>query len=192
MIDSLDFETRLIAMARQSSWFFPALIAARNLELTSWCIGAGAVRNLVWDALHGFAAPSALSDIDLAHFDERNLSAEQDRRLEHRLTGTYPNAQWEVTNQAAVHRWFEASFGYAVRPLTSLKDAVGSWPEYATSVGLTLNPDDSITVIAPYGLDDLFKMVIRRNPARVSIEAYEARIKQKQYATRWQQVTIIR
>ena len=45
-----------------------------------------------------------------------------------------PDVPWEVTNQAHVHLWFEEHFGHAVPPLSSLSDAVASWPEYATSV----------------------------------------------------------
>ncbi|CAJ0813243.1 nucleotidyltransferase family protein [Ralstonia flaminis] len=187
----MSLEARLVTIARQSPWFFSALVAARNLQLDSWCIGAGAVRNLVWDALHAFRSPSALADLDLAYFDESDLSPQRERDIQRQLVATHACVQWEVTNQAAVHTWFQATFGYAVRPLVSLEDAVGSWPEYATSVGLTLNADDSITVIAPHGLDDLFGMVIRRNPARVSIETYRERIAQKRYTERWPRVTIV-
>ncbi|WP_309486125.1 nucleotidyltransferase family protein [Burkholderia sp. MBR-1] len=108
--------------------------------------------------------PSALSDIDVAYFDSTDLSAERDATFQSLLAHTHPQFPWEVTNQAAVHTWFEATFGHAVPPFRSLEAAVASWPEYATAVGLTLLPDDSIKVTAPYGLDDLFAMVVRRNP----------------------------
>jgi hypothetical protein len=186
-----DPETRLVAIARESTWFWPALVAVRSLSLPSWCIGAGAVRNLVWDSLHDFQTPSALSDIDVAHFDASDLSAERDVEIQRRLTNVHPFAPWEVTNQAAVHIWFEATFGHSVSPLISLHDAVASWPEFATSVGLTLRDDDSIDVIAPHGLDDLFAMVVRRNPARVSVDTYWRRVEQKQYRKRWPQVTVV-
>ena len=186
-----DLHARLVTLARESEWFWPALVAVRGLHLSSWCIGAGAVRNLVWDALHGFHTPSALSDIDVARFDAADLSAQADAQMQRRLTDAHPLVPWEVTNQAAVHTWFEAAFGYAVSPLVSLEDAVASWPEFATSVGLTLRDDDSIDVIAPYGLDDLFAMVVRRNPARVSVDTFRKRIEQKQYRKRWPRVTIV-
>ncbi|WP_175035922.1 nucleotidyltransferase family protein [Burkholderia lata] len=188
---STDFEANLIALARESSWFWPALVAVRTLNLPSWCIGAGAVRNLVWDSLHGLDTPSALSDIDVAYFDSTDLSAERDATFQSLLAHTHPQFPWEVTNQAAVHTWFEATFGHAVPPFRSLEAAVASWPEYATAVGLTLLPDDSIKVTAPYGLDDLFAMVVRRNPARVSVATYQERVAQKQYRNRWPRAVIV-
>lgn len=184
-------QTRLVTIARESKWFWSALVAVRSLNLPSWCIGAGAVRNLVWDSLHDFRTPSALSDIDVAHFDASDLSAENDAKIQRRLSNVHPFAPWEVTNQASVHTWFEAAFGHSVSRLVSLEDAVASWPEFATSVGLTLRDDDSIDVIAPYGLDDLFAMVVRRNPTRVSVDTYRKRIEQKQYQKRWPHVTIV-
>ena len=71
-----------------------------------------------------------------------------------------------------MHLWFEQHFGHAVAPLRSLDEAVASWPEFATAVGLWLDDDDRLHVIAPHGLDDLFAMVVRRNPVRVSVETY--------------------
>jgi hypothetical protein len=182
---------RLRDIARASAWFAPALRAVRDLGLPSWCIGAGAVRNLVWDALHGHSAPTQLADLDVAYFDASDLAPERDAELQRRLEAALPGVPWEVTNQAAVHHWFEAYFGYPVRPLRSLQEAVASWPEYATSVGLTLDRDDSIDIIAPHGLDDLFACVVRRNPTRASAETYRQRIEQKKYALRWPLVTVV-
>ena len=168
-----------------------ALAQVRALRLHRWCVGAGAVRNLVWDALHEAATPSALADIDVAHFDAGDLSSERDAALQLQLQSMAPETPWEVTNQAGVHLWFEEHFGHAVAPLQSLEEAVASWPEYATAVGLSLDDDDRLHVIAPYGLEDLFAMVVRRNPARVSVETYRRRIATKRYAQRWPRVTII-
>ena len=186
-----ELETRLVAIAQASDWFMPALRAVRDLGLASWCIGAGAVRNLVWDALHERPWPSALADVDVAYFDSSNLAPERDAQLQARLVAVLPHVPWEVTNQAAVHHWFEGHFGHPVGPLDSLEEAVASWPEYATSVGLAMTADDSIHVIAPHGLDDLFSMVVRRNPARVSVATYRQRVAQKRFAERWPQVTIV-
>lgn len=183
--------TRLAAIARESTWFWPALVAARSLNLPSWCIGAGAVRNLVWDSLHGYQTPSDLPDIDVAHFNATDLSAGHDVEIQCRLNDRYPFVPWEVTNQAGVHVWFESTFGHPVTPLASLEDAVATWPEFATSVGVSLRDDDSIDVIAPYGLDDLFAMIVRRNPARVSIDTFRKRVEQKQYQKRWPRVRVI-
>ena len=187
----VSLQDELLAIARASPWFMEALQAVRTLGLASWCIGAGAVRNLVWDALHGHAVPSALADVDVAYFDPADPGADAERALQRRLDTAAPGYPWEVTNQARVHLWFEDVFGHAVPPLESLEAAVASWPEFATAVGITLDEAGGLRVIAPHGLDDLFSMVVRRNPARVSLETYRQRVAQKRYAERWPRVRVI-
>ncbi|WP_227789464.1 MULTISPECIES: nucleotidyltransferase family protein [Burkholderia] len=174
---------KLIGIASRSTWCMSALSAVREMQLDSWCIGGGAIRNLVWDSLHGYETPTYLPDVDVAYFDSSDLSSTRDAEIQQRLAARCPEIPWEVTNQAAVHLWFESVFGHPVPPLTSLAEAIASWPEYATAVGLSLLQDGTIDVCAPHGVDDLFSMVIRRNPTRVSIETYRRRIEQKNTAT---------
>jgi uncharacterized protein len=181
----------LIRITHTTPWLMRALEAGASLGLRSWCIGAGAVRNAVWDRLHGYTTPSILSDIDFAYFDADDLNKETEDQVQARLQAALPGVPWEATNQAAVHLWFEGHFGHSVAPLTSLQEAVASWPEYATSVALSYTESQAIEVIAPHGLEDLFAMRVRRNPARVSPATYAQRIEQKQYAKRWPRVTIV-
>jgi len=184
-------EARLVDLVRTAPWFMDALAHVRALRLPAWCVGAGAVRNLVWDALHGHVVPSTLADIDVAHFDASDLSSAQDARLQQRLRSSAPGLPWEVTNQAGVHLWFERHFGHAVGPLCSLDEAVASWPEFATCVGVWLDDRDRVHVIAPHGLDDLFGMVVRRNPMRVSLRTYRERVAGKRYGERWPLVRVV-
>lgn len=168
-----------------------ALRAGQSLRLESWGIGAGALRNLVWDHLHEHQVQSTLSDVDFAYFDVDNLDSARDKELQEILRMRCPGLPWEVTNQAAVHLWFEGYFGHSVQPLESLEAAVASWPEYATSVAVTLTDKFDIRIIAPVGLDDLLSMRVRRNPARVSLDTYRQRTAEKRYRERWPRVTVI-
>ena len=72
-----------------------------------------------------------------------------------------------------------------------MEQAVATWPETALAVGVGLQADGTITITAPLGLDDLFSMVARRNPSRVSAESYEKRIAEKEYSKRWPGVRIV-
>lgn len=185
---------QLIALVRESERFKAWLRTVRTLGLSSWCIGAGAVRNLVWDARSGHGAPSVLADVDVAYFDATDISVERDAQLQRTLQALMPNVPWEVTNQAGVHQWFESVFGRAVAPLHSLEGAIATWPEFVTCIGITLTDDDEIRVIAPHGsltFDDLFSMTIRHNPVRATVANYNERVAKKKYAARWPSVTIL-
>jgi uncharacterized protein len=96
-----DHQERLKDIAQASPWFMRALQAASELSLPSWCIGAGAGRNLVWDYLHGYTSPSLLSDIDLAYFDQDELPSKEHHHQKG-IKNSCPDLPWEVTNQAHV------------------------------------------------------------------------------------------
>ena len=183
-------EMELIEIVRSTPWFMRALRAVRQLELSNWCIGAGALRNATWDTLHEKAEPLPLADVDVAHFDRVDLSRQRDHEIEDELRRLEPDLPWEVTNQAGVHLWFEREFGHPVGALASLEEAVASWPETATSAAVWLDREDGLHVIAPLGLDDLLGMVVRRNPRRVSLESYRHRLETKGYREYWPKVRV--
>jgi hypothetical protein len=183
-------ETKLLAILDEHPWFLAALDAVSDLGLSHWCIGAGVIRNIVFDYLDG-ASTTTIRDVDVAYFDLSNLSEHKDREYEDILKDRMHNVPWEVTNQAAVHQWFHRKFGYRVPPVHSIEEAVATWPETCTSVAVTKVHKGEYKVYAPCGLEDLFGMVIRRNPARVDVRTYNARISNKKYNQRWKSVTII-
>ena len=82
-------------------------------------------------------------------------------------------------------------FRYKVEPLTDIEDAISTWPETCTSIGVTLTQSNDLKVYAPCGLDDLFNLIIRRNPKRVDVRTYHKRIQNKKYQQKWGSVKII-
>ena len=186
-----DLEARLVGLVRSSVVLMRALRAARDVGPPDWLIGAGAIRDRVWDHLHGFAPNTPSKDLDVVFFDPRSVGGKRERDIHRELSGIAPDICWDVTNQAAVHLWYPQVFGLEVEPLTSSADGVGTWPETATAVGVRLLKDDTIRVVAPCGLKDLFGMVCRRNPRRVTVDHYRHRLQTKQIAKRWPRVTIL-
>ncbi|MDN3576870.1 nucleotidyltransferase family protein [Chitinimonas viridis] len=187
-----DLAARLLALVAASPWLMAALRAARTLGLPDWCLAAGVVRNMVWDAAHGRTPqPWPESDVDLVYFDATVTDTAHDAGLQARLTGLVPSLVWEVSNQAQVHCWFERYFGHPTAPITSLAEGIASWPETATAVGVWLDHADQLQLVAPLGLEDLFGLLVRRNPAHVSIATYRQRIADKRYAERWPLLTIL-
>jgi hypothetical protein len=72
----------------------------------------------------------------------------------------------EVRNQARVHLWFEGKFGEPYTPLTSSAEALGRFTSTTFAVGARLEADGSMTLVAPFGLEDLFGLKLRPNPTR--------------------------
>jgi hypothetical protein len=186
-----ELEARLVGLVRGSPVLMRALRAARSVNPPDWVIGAGAIRDRVWDHLHGFTRATPVKDVDLAFFDPTSLGSERERGVQRVLNAQAPELVWDVTNQAGVHLWYPHVFGVEVNPLTSTSDAVGTWPETATAIGVRLLSDDTIRVVAPCGLDDLFGLICRRNPRWATREQYRRRVENKQVAKRWPRVRIV-
>jgi uncharacterized protein len=183
------YEQRLCRLVEESAELMKALRAVGSLGLPSWCIGAGVIRSLVWDALHDRPEPTLTIDVDVAYFDA-DVSSTFDDQLQVRLSDLIPDIRWDVVNQARVHEWLVGDDGQPVMPLTSLEDGVATWPEFATCVGVYLDGDHAIRVIAPYGLSDLFDLLVRHNPRRASAATYMERVKTKRFERRWPRLRI--
>jgi hypothetical protein len=174
--------SELLEIVTATPWLMGVLARARDEQLPDWFVGAGAVRDVVWDTrLGGGFDASRVADVDLVYFDPSDLTKAREHEIEARL-----GEQWDVTNQAAVHTWFHTKFGgEPVAPLTSTADGIATWPEYATCVGVRLEDDDTLTVCAPHGLDDLLDGVWRTNPVRVSEAEAAGRLARKAPGKRW-------
>ena len=188
-----DHAHELIELIRSSASMMRVLRAVRDEQIPDAWIGAGVLRDLVWGERYGAGfSPDEVRDVDVAFFDPHDLSRANDDTTTERLQRQLPAIPWEAKNQAAVHTWYPDKFGgAAVEPLTSIHDAVGTWPETATAVAVRLGADGLIKICAPLGIADLLDGVWRRNPRRVDIQGSLARLARHQPATRWSRVSVI-
>jgi uncharacterized protein len=175
---------RLAAVLRGAPALMEALRVAREVAAPDWLISAGAIRDTVWDDLHD-RPPALPRDIDVNFFDPSDLTPARDEAVEAALRERAPQLPWEAKNQAAVHLWYPRVFGVEVPPFDATAEAVATFPETASCVGVRLLADEDLLVVAPYGLADLFGCVCRHNPARVSRDFYERRAAEKGWASRW-------
>lgn len=167
------------------------LHAARDHGPTDGCIGAGVVRSLVWNHLHGYPAGShAPADVDFVYHDPADLTAGHEASVAKRLSAAAPDAAWEVVNQARVHLWHRDSAGVAPPSAASLTAGIATWPETATCVAVRLTRDGLVDIIAPHGLADLFGLVLRPSPA-ADRQAYASRLVAKRHAEIWPRLTVI-
>lgn len=182
----------LVPILTGCEWFMDRLRDIAAVEVPDSWIGAGAIRDLVWDERFGDGFdPENVRDVDVAFFDARDLTAERDAHVEDALLARNPTVRWDAKNQARVHVWYPERFGVEVEPLQSAADGIATWPEYATCVGARLTPGGTIELAAPHGLDDLLDGVWRCNPVRVTSDEYGRRLERKNPATRWPGVRIV-
>jgi hypothetical protein len=167
------------------------LVAIRPLALPEWRLVAGCLYQTVWNVLTGRPRRTGIKDYDLAYFEGSDLSWEAEDAVIRRVaaaTRGFPGTV-EIRNQARVHLWFEQRFGMAYPPLACAAAALERSASVVPGVGVRLAPDGRLDIAAPFGLDDLFAMVIRPNRAldnRLPHQAKAARAK-----AIWPEVTVI-
>ena len=144
----------VIQLLHSDLWRMRILRTARSLNLPDWCISAGFVRNMVWDLLHGIH--STKTDIDVVYFDAKNTEEDVEKEYEHALSAIL-DEPWSVKNQARMALRNKQVY-------RSTEDAIAHYPETATAVGVRLERGGTITLIAPYGIEDVTSGIIRATP----------------------------
>jgi uncharacterized protein len=172
---------RLAAILRNDPLRLNALAVLAALHLPDAWIAAGFVREAVWDHLHGRPPGPPQGDVDVVWFDRERTTDADDRRLETALVAQRPALAWSVKNQARMH------IRNGDPPYRHSTDAMRHWPETATAVGARLAADGSLEIAAPFGLDDLFGLVVRPTPAFVGAKRpiYQQRVADKRWLVRW-------
>lgn len=177
-----DFTTEFINIIENDAWMLRILETVRNLHLPDCWIGAGFVRNKIWDYKHN-SKRTSLNDVDVIYFDKSDTSKARELALEEQLKAIDPSVNWSVKNQARMH----VRNGHS--PYKNCLEAISYWPETATSIAIQLNSDNQIEYIAPYGLDDVFNLVVRPTP-NFDLTTYRNRIASKKWEDTWKRLVI--
>jgi hypothetical protein len=184
-------QVALCAIVRASPLLMGALTALRRLGLPDALIASGAIYNTVWNVLTGRPPLTGIKDIDIAYFDGTDLSWEAEDAVIHCATPAFADlpVPVEIRNQARVHLWFPEKFGTPYPQLSSSADMLTRFASRTHAVAVRLEPDDSLTLFAPYGLADLFAFRITPNPVldnRLTHETKAARAK-----AIWPELTVV-
>lgn len=185
-------EGRLADIIRADAGLMHVLTTVRALDLPDWRLVSGAVYQAVWNVKTGRSAGYGIKDYDLAYFDGSDLSYDAEDVVIKRVAAAFDEpfrSQVEVRNQARVHLWFQDRFGEPYEALESTDEALGRFVAPTFAVGVRLEGDDTISVAAPFGLDDVFSMTIRPNPNRPLAKGWAKTVKNAR--GRWPELTVI-
>ena len=157
------------------------LSLVRSLELPDCWVAAGFVRSAAWDFLHGRPPGRHFDDVDVVWFDPASADPAEDLRWEARLRRQDGSIAWSVKNQARMHlRNGDAPYASAV-------DAMRHWPETATAVAARADGAGGLEIAAPYGLADLFDLVVRPTPPFMGEKrpVFRDRVRTKEWLRIW-------
>jgi uncharacterized protein len=187
----MEREKELTYIIENDKRLMNVLRIARSADLPNWYIGAGLVRNAVWDYLHDAPGKTPIRDIDFIYFSCEKID---ESGIRESLSQALPDVEWDLKNSAFVHEWYQLKKGIMRPPLHSTEEDINGWPEIASCIGIQLTLADQILIYAPYGIDDLMDMVFRRNknnPYSVTPEIFQQRVIDKHIMERWPKATII-
>ena len=188
-----DISTQVEALQqiiKQSPALSEILQKSRALNIENYYIGAGCIAQTVWNYITGLPLDYGISDIDFAYFDT-NMESTAENAVILKMNDSVSDLSIsiDVKNQARVHLWYENHFGYKIEPYNSLEDAINTWPTTATSIGVRLDEDGRFSVYAPYGLNDLFGMIVRANKTQITEKIYNQKV--AKWIAKWPDLTII-
>lgn len=170
-------ERDIVTLIEKDEWMMAVLKIADELNLPDWIIGAGFVRNKVWDCLHDYSKPNR-TDVDLVYFDVNGNDYEADKKLSEKVKGE-TGIDFEIVNQKYTHAWRNTP------PNTSTEQSISTWSDTATCVGVTLK-GGRVKLVAPLGIEDLVRLIVRPNPTiSGDIENFKRRVKEKRWLQKW-------
>ena len=173
-------QARTEALLRADPLRMACLWAARELALPDWALGAGFVRNLIWDHLHHKTEPTPLNDIDLIYLDPGDPEGADEREHEAWLAVRVPGQHWEVRNQARMH------VRQQVAPFTSSLEALSHWVEVPTCIGVRLLANDEFEWLAPHGFGHNWSLRVSANPrCRQDSQVFVQRVQDKGWQSIW-------
>lgn len=173
-------------VVRSDDWMMQVLQAAEALQLPDWWIGAGFLRNKIWDALEGLESGRS-RDVDLVYFNPDDTRPETDWRYDEYMKKKHPFAEWEVRNQARMH------YVNNSEPYTSTADGISNWVETATCVAVRLKSDE-LEFLFCYGVEDLLNLIARpieafRTPGLLPV--FHRRVAEKKWRERWPHLQVV-
>jgi hypothetical protein len=181
----------LEGIIRASPLLMEVLEGLREVDLPDWLLVSGAIYNLAWNTLTNRPSLTGIKDVDVVYFEPGDLSYDAEDRVIRRLGERFAHLPRpvEVRNQARVHLWFPQKFGQPFTPLTSSAEMLARYASKTHAVGARLLAGDSLKIIAPFGLDDMFSFRMVPNPALFNRPAHEAKAARAKVI--WPELTIV-
>ena len=182
---------RLHAMLLQNKTLQVLLDRAGELGMSNWYVGAGCISQTVWNSLHGFDPEHAIKDYDLVYYDGGDISYEAEDKIIQQAKDVFKDigVHIDIINEARVHLWIEQKLGYSIDQYKNVEEAISTWPTTITCVGI--NRMHGVTkVFAPFGLDDVFNMVIRPNKYFSKKEIYDSKV--EKWTKIWPKLTVVK
>ena len=175
-------ETSLKELFSKNSDIMEILAIINQLNLNDCWLCAETLRNYVWNYLSK-QKTSLISDVDIIFYDP-DISYKETLEIEKNLKNKYPLYDWELKNQVYMN-----IHNPNTKPYLSSADALAKFPETCTAIGLRLDSNNQLELLAPCGIKDLVSLTIKPAPFFMEntdrMVVYHQRVEKKQWLKKW-------
>ncbi|MBQ3511219.1 MAG: nucleotidyltransferase family protein [Bacilli bacterium] len=164
--------------------------AKNNPKFRNYYVGAGGVNQTVFNYYHGYDINYGIKDFDIVYYDNDESYEAEDiiiKDLERKLS--HIDTSFDIKNQGRVYIWYNEKYGTNRDKYTSVEDAISSWGATVTCIGVRLE-NNELKVYCPYGLNDIFSMIIRPVKKDFEKESYIKRA--SKWKEKWKKLKIIK
>ncbi|MFT3809399.1 MAG: nucleotidyltransferase family protein [Micropepsaceae bacterium] len=155
----------------------------------AWLV-SGCVFQAVWNGLTGRAPGYGINDYDVFYFDPDDSYEAEDAVIKRCAAALGDlTAEVQVRNQARVPLWYPQKFGRPYAPVANATEGLERFLAPCCAVGIR-RKGGRVEIAAPFGLADVFAMVIRPNELTTGPQdQYES--KAARWKSKWPEIRVL-
>jgi len=179
---------RFIRAIRSNAIVGEILKRLPDLALPDAWLAGGCLFQTVWNVLHGDAPSRGIKDYDVFYFDATDLSKAAEERINRGAALSFAGlgCEVELRNQARVHLWYEDEFGVSGYPaLRRSTEGIDRFLAVCCMVAVRPTRGGEVDLYAPFGVDDVFNLIMRPNPLFPTAPRDRYALKAKRWQTLW-------
>ncbi|KAI1064958.1 hypothetical protein LB507_001240 [Fusarium sp. FIESC RH6] len=176
---------------QQNKTLITVLERAAGMNLPNWYLAAGALTQTVWNVVTEKDPEQGIDDYDLIYFDGSDLSWEAEDKMIQKGKTIFADipVEVEIRNQARVHLWYEKKFGKPCPQHRSSEGSMLTWGTNTALIGVRLRNDGEWDIYAPWGLSDMFRLIVRPNQQIMTEETWNKKV--QRWIKIWPEITVM-
>ena len=161
-----------------------------NQDFKNHYLAAGCVNQTIFNYYHNYDLDYGIGDYDIVYYDEDTSYEKEDiiiKDLKERLK--YLDLKFDIKNEKRVHIWYNEKYKTNRKEYESVEDAISKWGTTITCLGVRME-NNKLIVCAPYGLNDLFNLILR--PVKIDFTKEDYEKKATKWTSKWKLLKVIK
>lgn len=161
-----------------------------NQDFKNYYLAAGCINQTIFNYYHNYDLDYGIGDYDIVYYDEDTSYEKEDiiiKDLKERLK--YLDLKFDIKNEKRVHIWYNEKYKTNRKEYESVEDAISKWGTTITCLGVRME-NNKLIVCAPYGLNDLFNLILCPVKIDFTKEDYEKKV--TKWTSKWELLKVIK